>query len=305
VSTLTPFQKLRKVTHRPAFWGVLFICPWLFGFLCFTAGPMLTSLYLSFHKYDLASISYVGGENYRRLLVEDPLFWKALKNTLFYAVVSVPLGICGSLAIALLLNQNVKGLKLFRTCFYLPSLVPSVASALVWQWVFNSDNGILNTVLRMVGITGPQWLQDERATPWAFAMMSLWGIGGARMVIFLAGLQGIPDSYYEAARLDGASGWKCFRNVTLPMLSPVMFFNLVLGIIGSFQIFTSAYVMTGGGPNHASLYYALYLFQNAFEYLKLGKASAMAWILFSILLVLTYIQFRTSKRWVYYEGGDK
>jgi multiple sugar transport system permease protein len=296
---------MQKLTHRPGFWGFLFITPWLFGFLIFTAGPMLTSLYLSLHKYDLASIQYVGLENYRRLLREDPLFWKALDNTLFYAAFSVPIGICGSLAIALLLNQNVKGLKLFRTCFYLPSLVPSVAGALVWQWVFNADNGILNTVLNMVGITGPQWLQDERATPWAFVMMSLWGVGGARMVIFLAGLQGIPDSYYEAARLDGASGWQCFRNVTLPMLSPVMFFNVVLGIIGSFQIFTSAYVMTGGGPNHSSLYYALYLFQNAFEYLKFGKASAMAWILFTILLGLTYIQFRTSKRWVYYEGGDK
>lgn len=295
----------RKWTHQPGFWGFLFICPWLIGFLCFTAGPMIASLYLSFHKYDLASIQFVGAENYRRLFQEDPLFWKALKNTLFYAVVSVPLGITGSLAIALLLNQDVRGLKLFRTCFYLPSLVPSVASALVWQWVFNSDNGILNTSLGLFGIPGPQWLQDERATPWAFAMMSLWGVGGARMVIFLAGLQGIPDSYYEAAKLDGAGSWRCFRSVTLPMLSPVMFFNLVLGIIGAFQVFTAAFVMTGGGPNHASLYYALYLFQNAFDYLKLGKASAMAWILFSILLLLTYVQFKTSRRWVYYEGGEK
>ena len=266
---------------------------------------MLTSLYLSFHKYDLSTITYVGSENYRRLAAEDPLFWKALKNTIFYAIFSVPLGIGLSLAIALLLNQDVKGQKLFRTCFYLPSLVPSVAASLIWQWILNSDNGILNTMLRMIGITGPQWLQDERVTPWAFVIMSLWGVGGGRMVIFLAGLQGIPDSYYEAARMDGASSWTCFRHVTLPMLSPVMFFNLLLGIIGSFQVFTSAYVMTGGGPNHASLYYALYLFQNAFQYLKLGKASAMAWVLFCILLVLTFIQFRASKRWVYYEGEDK
>lgn len=295
----------RNLTHQPGFWGFLFISPWLAGFLIFTAGPMLTSLWLSFQKYDLVSMKYVGTENYRRLFEEDPLFWKALTNTIFYAVVSVPIGIIGSLSIALLLNQNVRGQRIYRTCFYLPSLVPSVAAALVWQWVFNSDNGVFNTILRMIGITGPQWLQDERATPWAFAIMSLWGIGGARMVIFLAGLQGIPDSYYEAAKLDGASGWNCFRNVTLPLLSPVMFFNLILGIIGSFQIFTSAYVMTGGGPNHASLYYALYLFKNAFQYFKFGKASAMAWVLFSILLVLTLIQFKASKRWVYYEGGDK
>ncbi len=266
---------------------------------------MLTSLWLSFQKYDLVSVKYVGVENYRRLFFEDPLFWKALKNTIFYAIVSVPLGIICSLSIALLLNQNVRGQKIYRTCFYLPSLVPSVAASLVWQWVFNADNGVLNTMLRMIGITGPQWLQDERATPWAFAIMSLWGVGGARMVIFLAGLQGIPDSYYEAAKLDGASAWHCFRRVTLPLLSPVMFFNLILGVIGSFQIFTSAYVMTGGGPNHASLYYALYLFQNAFEYFKFGKASAMAWVLFSILLLLTFIQFKASKRWVHYEGGDK
>ena len=295
----------RKLTDKPEFWGFLFICPWLFGFLVFTAGPMLASLYLSFHKYDLSSIKFIGVENYRRLFVEDPLFWKSLKNTLLYAVVSVPLGLAGSLGIAILLNQNVRGQKIFRTCFYLPSLVPSVAAALIWQWVLNSDNGILNSILAKFGIGGPQWLQDEKFTPWAFVIMSIWSVGGGRMIIFLAGLQGIPDSYYEAARLDGANAWTCFRRVTLPMLSPVMFFNLVLGIIGAFQVFTSAYIMTGGGPNHSSLYYALYLFQNAFQYLKLGKASAMAWVLFTILLVLTFIQFRTSKRWVYYEGGDK
>jgi len=295
----------KKLTHQPGFWGFVFISPWLIGFLCFTLGPMLTSLYLSFHKYDLSSMEYIGGENYRRLFQEDPLFWKSLKNTVFYAVFSVPIGIVCSLSIALLLNQSVRGQKLFRTCFYLPSLVPSVAAALVWQWVFNADNGILNTMLRMVGITGPEWLQNEKFTPWAFVIMSLWGVGGARMVIFLAGLQGISESYYEAARIDGASPWQTFRNVTLPLLSPVMFFNLILGIIGAFQVFTSAYVMTGGGPNNATLYYALYLFRNAFDYLKMGKASSMAWILFAILLVLTLIQFRVSKKWVYYEGGDK
>ncbi len=295
----------RRLTDRPEFWGFLFICPWLFGFLFLTAGPMLASLYLSFQRYDLASSKFVGFENYRRLFTEDPLFWKSLKNTLFYAIVTVPLGIAGSLGIALLLNQPMKGQRLFRTCFYLPSLVPAVAASLIWQWIFNSDNGILNSGLHLIGLPGPQWLQDERFTPWAFVLMSLWGVGGARMVIFLAGLQGISESYYEAAKLDGAGTWVCFRRVTLPLLSPVMFFNLVLGVIGSFQVFTNAYVMTGGGPNNSSLFYALYLFRNAFLYLKLGKASAMAWVLFAILLVLTFVQFRTSKRWVHYEGGDK
>jgi multiple sugar transport system permease protein len=292
----------RRLTHQPGFWGFLFISPWLIGFLVFTAGPMLTSLYLSLTKYDLARMEYVGGENYRRLLFRDELFWKALINTITYAIVTVPLGIVGSLSIAILLNQKVRGQRLFRTLFYLPSLVPAVASALLWQWIFNADNGILNAGLSVLGLPAIEWLQDERYTMPAFVLMSLWGVGGGRMVIFLAGLQGIGETYYEAARLDGASPWQQFRRVTLPLLSPVMFFNLILGVIGSFQVFTSAYVMTGGGPNNASLFYALYLFRNAFEQFKIGKASAMAWILFLILLVLTLVQFWGSKRWVHYEG---
>jgi multiple sugar transport system permease protein len=272
------------------------------GFLLFTAGPMLTSAYLSLTTYDLQTAHFVGAENYRRLLTHDPLFWKALSNTVLYAVFAVPIGIAGSLGVAMLLNQRVKGQPIFRTLYYLPSLVPAVASALVWQWVFNSDNGILNLGLGMLGIPPVQWLQDPRWTMPAFILMSLWGVGGARMIIFLAGLQGISESYYEAAMLDGAGPWSRFQKVTLPLLSPVMFFNLIIGVIGSFQTFTSAYVMTNGGPNNASLFYALYLFRNAFEYFKLGKASAMAWILFVLLLGLTLIQFRASKRWVFYEG---
>jgi multiple sugar transport system permease protein len=293
------------LARHEAFWGFLFILPWLIGFLCFTAGPMLTSLWLSLTKYDLHSMEFVGAENYRRLLVVDPLFWKALNNTLTYAVFAVPLGICGSLALAILLNQNVRGVRLFRTLFYLPSMVPAVASAILWQWVFNTDNGVLNMGLGFFGVPPVQWLQDEHWTMPAFILMSLWGIGGARMIIFLAGLQGISETYYEASRIDGASPWQRFRYVTLPLLSPVMFFNLMLGIIGAFQVFTSAYVMTGGGPNNASLFYALYLFRNAFEYFKLGKASALAWILFAILLIVSMIQFRMSRRWVYYEGAER
>jgi multiple sugar transport system permease protein len=298
-------NKPRRLVDRPGFWGFLFITPWLTGFLIFTLSPMLTSAWLSLNKYDLNTIEFVGGENYRRLLMHDPLFWKSLQNTLIYALFTVPLGICGSLAIALLLNQNVRGQRLFRTLFYLPSLVPAVASAILWQWVFNAENGILNISLSVFGLPNIEWLQDEKWTMPAFIIMSLWGIGGGRMIIFLAGLQGIPESYYEAARLDGATPWQMLRRITLPMLSPVMFFNLILGVIGAFQVFTSAYVMTGGGPNNASLFYSLYLFRNAFEYFKLGKASAMAWLLFALLLVLTLIQFKMSKRWVYYEGEAK
>jgi multiple sugar transport system permease protein len=263
---------------------------------------MATSLWLSLNKYDLHSMEFVGLENYRRILFTDPLFWKSLTNTVMYAAFSVPLSIAGSLALAILLNQKVKGIPLFRTLFYLPSLVPAVASALLWQWIFNADNGILNLGLGWLGLPAVQWLQDENWALPAFVLMSLWGIGGGRMVIFLAGLQGISDTYYEAAHLDGASHWQQFRRVTLPLLSPVMFFNLILGLIGAFQVFTTAYIMTNGGPNNSTLFYALYLFRNSFEYFKLGKASALAWILFALLITLTLFQFRMSRRWVFYEG---
>ncbi|MHB8637956.1 MAG: carbohydrate ABC transporter permease [Fimbriimonadaceae bacterium] len=263
---------------------------------------MLISLGLSFTKYDLYSMSYAGVENYRRLLFEDPLFWKSLSVTVIYAFVSVPLGVVGSLALALLLNLDVRGQRLFRTLFYLPSVVPAVASALVWLWMFDANHGPINRVMGLFGFGPVAWLQDQRFALSAFIIMSLWGVGGGRMIIFLAGLQGIPESYYEAARLDGAGVWRQFRNVTLPLLSPVVFFNLILGFIGAFQVFTSSYVMTAGGPNNSTLFYALYLFRNFFEYFKLGKASALAWVLFVILLTVTAIQFWGSRRWVYYEG---
>ena len=282
-------------------WGWLFIAPWIVGFLVFTAGPMLASLFLSFHVYDLHRMEYVGAENYRRLFTVDPVFPKSLRVTAAYALFAVPLGVAGSLALAVLLNQKVGGQSVFRTLFYLPSLVPSIASAIVWQWVFNTDNGALNQATGWLGLPPVAWLQDEGWTLPAFVIMSLWSVGGGRMVIFLAGLQAIPDSLLEAAVLDGAGPWRRFRDVTLPLLSPVLFFNLVMGCIGAFQVFTSAYAMTGGGPNNASRFYALYLFQTAFEQFKLGKASAMAWVLFVILLAITGLQFYGSRRWVYYE----
>ncbi|MCC7228971.1 MAG: sugar ABC transporter permease [Fimbriimonadaceae bacterium] len=266
---------------------------------------MLTSLYLSFTKYDLSTMKWIGTTNYQRLFTEDPLFWKSLQVTIAYAILTVPLGIAASLALALLLNQKVRGQRFFRTVFYLPSIVPAVASSLLWMWIFNSDYGILNWALGLFGWSGIEWLADEKYTLYAFAAMSLWGAGGGRMVIFLAGLQGISETYYEAARIDGASPWQQFRSVTIPLLSPVIFFNLILGVIGAFQVFTQAYIMTGGGPNNATLFYALNLFRNAFEYFKLGKASAMAWVLFVILLIITAIQFWGSKRWVHYEGEAK
>jgi multiple sugar transport system permease protein len=293
------------LSQQPGFWGYVFISPWLIGFLIFTAGPMLASLYLSFCKYDLHTLTWVGPKNYEVLLTRDPLFWKSLANTAIYVLFSVPLGLTGSLLIAVLLNQSIKGIAFFRTAFYLPSLVPAVASALVWRWVFHPDAGILNYGLSLAGIQGPEWLQDPKTALASLIIMSLWGIGGGRMIIFLAGLQGISDELYEAASLDGAKGWTTFRHITLPMLSPTIFFNLVLGIIGSFQVFTSAYVMTGGGPNNATLMYVLYLYNNAFRFFKMGKASAMAWILFVLLLAFTVMQFRNASKWVYYEAGER
>jgi multiple sugar transport system permease protein len=298
----TAIAKARTYAHKSGIWGLVFILPWVFGFVVFTAGPMLSSLWISLHIYDLHKMKFVGLENFRRLLTVDPIFWKSVRATLTYAVVSVPLGICGSLALAVLLNQNVRGQRIFRTFFYMPSLVPSVASALLWGWVFNADNGVLNQALSIFGLPAIKWLQDQHWALIAFILMSLWSIGGPRMVIFLAGLQAVPDSYIEAATLDGAGPWLRFRKITLPMLSPVMFFNLVMGVIGSFQVFTSAYVMTNGGPNDATRLYALYLFQNAFINFKLGKACAMAWLLFLFLLLLTGCQFLAAKRWVHYEG---
>jgi multiple sugar transport system permease protein len=263
---------------------------------------MAASLWISLHIYDLHRMDFVGPENYRRLLLRDEIFWKSVRVTLTYACVSVPLGVVLSLALAVLLNQKVRGQRIFRTFFYIPSLVPAVASGLLWGWVFNADNGVLNQGLSIFGLPPIKWLQDEHWALFAFILMSLWSSGGPRMVIFLAGLQTVPDSYIEAAMLDGATPWQRFRTVTLPILSPVMFFNVVMGIIGSFQVFTSAYVMTGGGPNNSTMFYALYQFRNAFDYFKLGKASAMAWMLFAFLLLITGIQFLVARRWVHYEG---
>jgi multiple sugar transport system permease protein len=292
--------------HRPAFWGFVFIAPWIVGYLCFTVGPMMGSLLLSFCQYDLANLKFAGLSNYERLFTNDPLFWKSLWNTATYTLFAVPLGLTGSLMLAVFLNQKVRGLALYRTLYYIPSLVPAVATALLWNYVFNANFGILNNSLRSAGMSNPpQWLQDPNWALPAFVIMSLWGIGGGRMIIFLAGLQGIPDSYYEAADIDGAGALSKFRHITLPMLTPMIFFNMVLGIIGSFQVFTAAYIMTGGGPANATLFYVLYLFRQAFEEFRMGYASAMAWVLFIILLVCTGIQFWQAKKWVYYEGEVK
>jgi multiple sugar transport system permease protein len=292
--------------------GYAFIAPWLLGFLLLTAGPMLASLYISGTSWTmLSSPQWVGAENYVRLFTDDPLFVESLWNTLYYVALSVPLSLLCSLGLALLLHQKVRGIGIFRTIFFLPSITNMVAVAVLWLWIFNPEYGLLNLLLQKVGIAGPLWLQSPAWAKPALVVMSLWGTGGT-MIIFLAALQGIPHELHEAASLDGAGSLQRFLHITLPMISPAFFFNLIVGIIGSFQVFTQAYVMTGtaqpgseGGPANATLFVVLYLYKKAFQEFKMGYASALAWVLFAIILVFTFVQWRMSKRWIYYEAGER
>jgi multiple sugar transport system permease protein len=297
---------------RTSFEGYAFIGPWLLGFLLLTAGPMAASVYISGTSWSmLSSPTWVGFENYERILNEDPLFGKSLVNTVVYVALSVPLGLALALGLAMLLNQRVRGIGIFRTIFFLPSITNMVAVSILWLWVFNPEYGLINVGLQKLGIVGPLWLQSETWAKPALVLMSLWGIGGT-MIIFLAALQGIPGELYEAAEIDGAGFLRRFTHITLPMISPAVLFNLIIGVIGSFQVFTQAYVMTGsaqpgseGGPNNATLFIVLYLYKKAFQELKMGYASALAWILFIIVVILTIVQFQLSRQWVYYEAGEQ
>lgn len=283
----------------------LFVAPGVLGFLIFTLGPVLFSLAMSFMAYGVVTAPrFIGLENWRVIFSfqQDPLIWQSLKVTTYYSIGSVACGVTCALFVAILMNQRIWGIYLFRTIFYMPSVISGVPVALLWMWIFSPTFGVLNTGLAWLGIEGPQWLFDPVWVIPAFVIMSLWGIGGA-MVIFLAGLQGIPQHLYEAAELDGANVLAKFRHVTLPMLSPVIFFNVVLGIIGSFQAFTQSFIMTQGGPANASLLYVLYLYRNAFQYFKMGYASAMAWLLLVIIMALTLVVFRSSALWVFYENA--
>ncbi len=269
---------------------------------------MLASFYMSFTSWTMLSPpKWVGLENYTTLATGDPLFYTSIYNTVYYVIFSVPLGMVVSLLLALLLNQKVKGISILRTVFYLPSVTNLVAISVLWVWIFNPEFGLLNSVLRTISIEGPYWLQSETWSKPSLILMSLWSVGGG-MIIYLAALQGIPQQLYEAAELDGANIWHKLKSITIPMLTPAIFFNLIMSIIGSFQVFTQAYVMTQGkspgtegGPANSTLFYVLYLYKKAFQQFKMGYASAMAWVLFLVILVLTLIQFKLSKRWVYYE----
>jgi len=291
----------RGFFRREYYAGYLFATPWFLGFLIFGGGPIVFSFVMSFCEYDvLSQPKFVGLDNYATMFSGDPLFYTSLGNTLFMAI-GIPLGMAVSLAIAVLLNYEVKGMAVYRTFYYLPAIMPAVAASILWIWIFNPEEGILNTLLAKIGIAGPAWLQSETWSKPALILMGLWGAGGG-MIVWLAGLKGIPRHLYEAAEIDGAGRVRKFINVTLPMLSPYILFNLIMGLIGTFQIFTQAFIMTQGGPLDSTLFYAYLLFNNAFRYMKMGYASALAWVLFAIVLVLTVVQLRLSKIWVHYES---
>ncbi len=280
--------------------GYLFISPWIIGFVVFTAGALLGSFSISLTKWNIVGTpEIVGLANYQKM-VEDRFFWQSIKVTLYY-LLNVPLNVVLGLLLALLLNQKVKGLSVFRTIFFLPSVASGVAVSLLWMWIFNPRFGIINILLKKIGIIGPLWLGSEAWAIPALIIMSIWGVGGG-MLIYLGALQGIPTAFYEAATLDGAGAWKKLLHITVPMITPVLLLNLVMGVIVSFQVFTQAYVMTDGGPNYATLFYVMYLYQQAFVWFNLGYASALSWVLFLIILVFTVIILKTSSSWVYYES---
>lgn len=302
-------RKMTLMARKEAAEGYLCILPWLIGFTAFTLGPMIFSIYISMCDWDIINPpKYIGLANFEQALFHDFRFVKALRVTVTYAAFALPLGLMGSLLLAILLNQNVKGMTWFRTIFYIPAILPGVATAMLWRWIFNPQYGILNSILLKLhlisvgpGKEPPGWIADPALALPSFIIMSLWGIGGG-MIIYLAGLQSIPTQLYEAAEIDGANWWQKFRKITIPMISPTIFFNLVMGVIGSFQVFTSSFIMTAGGPAYATLFYLLYLYQKAFQYFQMGYAAAMAWILFVLILFCTLIVFKSSARWVYYEA---
>lgn len=288
--------------------GWLWASPWIVGFLVFTLGPMVASLYLSFTRYSITNTPiWVGLENYTRAISgKDDLFWSSMGRTLTWAFVMVPIGISLSFLAAALLNQRLKGTVLFRTLFFLPSLTPVVALALLWRWLYHPEFGAINYLLGEIGIQGPRWLGSSDTAMPALMIAALWAaVGGSTMIIFLAGLQGIPQELHEAASIDGANAWQRLRAITLPLMTPTIFFNLVVGIIAALKVFAVSLVATGGGPNYATWFFNLHLYQTAFQNFEFGYASALAWLFFVLVVALTYFNVRWSKRWVYYEGEER
>ena len=291
------------LARKEAVAGYLYIMPWLLGFLLFTLIPILFSFYLAFTSYrGFGSPEWIGFENFNFMLTQDDLFWKSARVTLVYVIGFLPLGLVLGFSIALLMNQNVRGITVFRTIYYLPATLTGVAVAIMWQFVFHKEFGVLNEVLSWVGIPPISWLNDTRWVMVAFIIMGLWGVGSG-MIIYLSGLQSIPSDLYEAATIDGANSLQKLWKITIPLMTPVIFFNLVTGLIGSFQIFTTAFVMTQGGPNYATYFFSLNIYYTTFRSLQLGYASAMSIALFVLILALTMVVLVSSNKWVYYSGG--
>ena len=296
-NTWTPRERRRLAI------GLLFLSPWIIHFLAFEVYPFAASLYFSLTNYNiLQPPAFIGLENYRAM-VFDKLFWTSLYNTVYYLVLSLALATVVAIGLALLLNMNVRGMAVYRTIFYLPSVTPAVALSVVWIWIFNAQYGLLNAGLRTIGLPTIGWLSDPAWTKNALVLMTLWGVGGT-VVIYLAGLQDIPQELYDAAKIDGAGSWSTLRHITLPLLSPVILFNIVTGMIAAFQFFTPAFLLSGGkgGPVDSTLMYSLYLYLNAFQFFRMGFASALAWVLFIIVMLCTLVIMRSSNRWVFYAG---
>lgn len=298
---------MTKRRKREHFFGILFALPVILGFLIFVLAPLVISLVLSLTNYNVLgeSTQFVGFENFISFFDGTDIYFKqSLAVTGWYVILSVPLQIIFAFVLALVLNVDIRGRSVFRTIFYLPTIVPAVASSIVWMMLFDPDTGIFNTILKLAGLPGGRWIYGEHSVVPSLALMSLWTVGGT-VVIFLAGLQNVPKELYESVQVDGGGWFQRLKAVTLPMVSPIIFFNLIMSFIGSFQVFSQAYIMTDGGPNNASLFYVFYMYREAFKYGNLGVASALGWILFLIILLLTLVVFKSSAMWVFYEGEVK
>lgn len=298
---MTHSSKLEREERRGFF---LFISPWLVGFVLLMLVPMLTSAYISLTRWNLLKPPvFVGLENFKTIFA-DPLFYKSMRVTFTYTLFAVPLNIVLSVFMAILLNNKIKGMNVYRTLFYLPAVVSGVVIALVWMWMFQPEFGIINNLLSYIGIKGPKWIYDENWAMPSLILMSLWNVGG-NIVLYLAALQGVPTEQYEAASIDGARWLDKFLNITLPGISPTLLFTTLTGVINSLQTFTQAYVMTNGGPNESTTFYAYYIYNNAFVYRKMGEASAQGWIMFAIICAISLLIMKTSAGKVYYDGGEE
>jgi multiple sugar transport system permease protein len=299
---LASWRNMKPLARREAFEGYLSLTPWAIGFALFTAAPILISVILGFTEWTVVRPPrFIGLDNYVHMFTDDPLFWSAIRATVGYVILSLPLRLVCGLGLALLLNLKIPGIHIFRTIFYIPAVISGVAVSLMWIWLLQPDTGVINTLLSYIGIQGPKWFWDlDWALP-SVALMSVWRVGGGA-IIYLAGLQNIPAQLYEAAQIDGANAWRRFWRITLPLLTPTIFFQLIIEMIDCFKIFTEAFVITQGGPLRATYFYLLYFYEEAFQNFNMGYASALALVLTLIILIATIFVNRTSKRWVYYEA---